>query len=332
MMNRIIVVLFTLLYLQTALAREVCYGDLECFDNSASCHSLRFPPDSPAAVNTRFFLYTRSNQAQDDYRLLDRTDDEKIRSSLFDGQLQTKFIIHGYTDTIFSDYFQAIKDSLLNKENMNVIMVDWNDGAVGGYNLCRQNTRVVGREIAMLARALNRVHGAVYGDMHLIGHSLGAHTAGYAGAFQAGFGRITGLDPAGPAFRGVDQECRLDPSDALFVDNIHTDTNRVLGMGILEPVGHVDFYPNGGDDMPGCPLLEIACDHFRSVYYFEESIRSTGCAFTAYPCETWNQYQTGLCNRCGLAGCPEMGYNADQSTATGSFYLATNDKDTYCKQ
>lgn len=36
------------------------------------------------------------------------------------------------------------------------------------------------------------VHGAVYGDMHLIGHSLGAHTAGYAGAFQAGFGRITG--------------------------------------------------------------------------------------------------------------------------------------------
>lgn len=98
-----------------ALLREVCYGDLECFDNSASCHSLRFPPDSPAAVNTQFFLYTRSNQAQDEYHLLDRTDDEKLRSSLFDGQLQTKFIIHGYTDTIFSDYFQAIKDSLLNK-------------------------------------------------------------------------------------------------------------------------------------------------------------------------------------------------------------------------
>lgn len=108
--------------------------------------------------------------------------------------------------------------------------------------------------------------------------------------------------------------------------------NLVICFFFFKQVGHVDFYPNGGDDMPGCPLLEIACDHFRSVYYFEESIRSTGCAFTAYPCETWNQYQTGLCTRCGLAGCPEMGYNADQSTATGSFYLATNDKETYCKQ
>nr|XP_054766048.1 pancreatic lipase-related protein 2-like [Lytechinus pictus] len=332
-MDGLAVVLSTLLFLQSAFAREVCYDGLGCFDDSASCHLLRFPPESPAMVNTQFFLYTRSNQAQGDHQLLDRNDDGNLMASLFDGRLQTKFIIHGFTDTIFSDYFQAIKDSLLNKENMNVIMVDWNDGANGGYNLCRQNTRVVGREIAMLARALNRVHGADFGDMHLIGHSLGAHTAGYAGAFQSGLGRITGLDPAGPSFRGVDPECRLDPSDALFVDNIHTDTHEILGMGILEPVGHVDFYPNGGDDMPGCPLLrEVACDHFRSVYYFEESIRSTDCAFTAYPCGSWNQYQAGLCTRCGLAGCPEMGYNADQSTATGSFYLETNGKDTYCQQ
>ncbi|XP_072177747.1 pancreatic lipase-related protein 2-like [Diadema setosum] len=315
-----------------ALGSEVCYDDLECFDDSSSCHSLRFPPESPTQIGTRFFLYTRLlGSSPDSYQSLNRLDSNSIIASEFDGRLPTKFIIHGYTDTIFSDYFQDIKNSLLVEGNMNVIMVDWQPGARGGYNLCRQNIRVVGREIAMLARLLNREAGAAYEDMHLIGHSLGAHTAGYAGAYQPGFGRITGLDPAGPGFRGVETQCSLDPSDALFVDNIHTDSDDVVGMGLMDPIGHVDFYPNGGVDMPGCALFDVTCDHFRAVYYFEESIRSRHCQFSAYPCDSWNRFLLGFCAKCGLAGCPEMGYNADRSQATGTFYLATNSNEEYCQ-
>ena len=57
---------------------------------------------------------------------------------------------------------------------------------------------------------------------------------------------------------------RLDPTDANFVDVIHTvdfvcmyflndgdkqDAESILmgGYGMVQPVGHVDFYPNGGE-------------------------------------------------------------------------------------
>jgi pancreatic triacylglycerol lipase len=48
---------------------------------------------------------------------------------------------------------------------------------------------------------------------------------GYVGERVPGLGRITGLDPANPHFQGMPTSVRLDPSDALFVDVVHTDSN-----------------------------------------------------------------------------------------------------------
>lgn len=60
---------------------------------------------------------------------------------------------------------------------------------------------------------------------------------------------LPGLDPAGPLFSSTHSAVRLDPSDARFVDVIHTDARR---WGIEEPCGHIDFYPNGGENQLGC--------------------------------------------------------------------------------
>ncbi len=69
-----------------------------------------------------------------------------------------------------------------------------------------------------------------------------------------------GLDPAGPGFVHNETSMRLDASDAAFVDVIQTNSGSLIagGLGYGPPLGHVDFYPNGGERQPGCPDQVLA--------------------------------------------------------------------------
>jgi len=55
-----------------------------------------------------------------------------------------------------------------------------------------------------------------------------------------------------------DRSAGLNPSCADLVDVIHTDSL----LGLFTAVGHIDFYPNGGHNQPGCPSesLEMLYD------------------------------------------------------------------------
>ncbi len=151
---------------------------------------------------------------------------------------------------------------------MNVITVDWSGGNQFPYDQAVANTVMVAAVIRQLLQAMINV-GAQPQQIHLIGHSLGAHISSYVGRDLPNLGRISGLgifiseiinhlhfflniDPAGPDFYVSLIPDRLDPSDALFVDIIHTDGAPRIesGFGYLEPLGHVDFYPNGGSAQP----------------------------------------------------------------------------------
>ena len=57
------------------------------------------------------------------------------------------------------------------------------------FSQAAANTRLVGLEVANLIVVLVEEHQAKATNFHIIGHSLGAHIAGYAGERIPGLGR-----------------------------------------------------------------------------------------------------------------------------------------------
>ncbi|XP_059168294.1 pancreatic triacylglycerol lipase-like [Physella acuta] len=214
-------------------------------------------------LNTLFKLYTRAQPATP--LDLPATQVKTSLTTIWPGFVSrpTQIIVNGYEDNVdVTSWAKQMKDELLKQGDYNVILVDWSGGNKLPYTQATANTRVVGAQIAQLINQISAKYGTPAKSFHVIGHSLGSHISGYAGERVPGLGRITGLDPAGPYFENTPVSIRLDPTDALFVDAIHTDAGTLLtaNLGIMQAVGHVDFYPNGGHNQPGCiqsPITSI---------------------------------------------------------------------------
>lgn len=66
------------------------------------------------------------------------------------------------------------------------------------------------------------------------------------------------MDPAGPAFQRMGNDTKLEPSDAKYVQCIHT--NDFYGMRANTSdytCGHANFIMNKGSMQPGCAWLII---------------------------------------------------------------------------
>ena len=69
--------------------------------------------------------------------------------------------------------------------------------STSNYQVAVSNTRLVGAQIGLLIENINKLYGkAMRNNTHLIGHSLGAHVAGFTGSHLKKnglfLGRITG--------------------------------------------------------------------------------------------------------------------------------------------
>lgn len=151
---------------------------------------------------------------------------------------------------------KQLRELMTAKDDLNLIHVNWDQLNQPPVAVAINNARRVAQRLKDFTIFLVRAKKLKYSSIHFIGHSIGAHIVGMAGkqiyqAVNSKIGRLTGLDPAKPAYEldSVPESEKLSKSAALFVDIIHTDVEM---YGYKEAAGHVDFFPNGGNHQPNC--------------------------------------------------------------------------------
>lgn len=295
---------------------RVCYDIYGCFEKTYPWNSVwHILPQPPIQVNTKIYIYTK------DKRNGTRIRPNEIQTIKVDNK-KTVIIVHGWKSTYArSTWIRKMKDHFLKKGDFNVIGVYWGNGAAVNYLQAAGNSRLVGAQIAYLIERLHDHHRLSHDNIHLVGYSLGAQIAGFAGrrlrARGHSIARITGLDPAGPFFKGMPIIARLDSTDAAFVDVIYTS---VLS-GLARKTGHARFIVNRGLMQPGCGI-NVKCDHFRAVALFIGSI-VTPSQYRAYKCNNYVLFRLGWCNNCDEIPCTFMGYGTSKA-ARGLFYVRTS--------
>lgn len=60
-------------------------------------------------------------------------DKDGIKKTNFNPKWATKFIIHGFIDTPLSNWVSEMRDELIVRKNLNVIVVDWAGGSLPLY-------------------------------------------------------------------------------------------------------------------------------------------------------------------------------------------------------
>ena len=211
------------------------------------------------------------------------------RSGRIDPNAPTYVIIHGWRNTggnagngykpadWMVDQAQTIRQR---ESNANIILVDWEKDAGNIlYYPSAGKTDDVGNQLA----AYLRNSGVDPNSTTLIGHSLGAHVAGFAGsAYRQSTGKsinhIVALDPAGPSFESKGASDRLDPTDANRVVALHT--TKVLGYN--DRLGTLDIYANKSDwFQPGQSIFPknfLGGNHTYALTLFTELLQ--GNSFT----------------------------------------------------
>ncbi|CAG9566037.1 unnamed protein product [Danaus chrysippus] len=216
--------------------------------------------------NNRYLLFTRKNPRNSQNLVMN--DANSITRSNFNAKVPTVVVAHGWLSNQNTDINPTIRNAFLGKSDVNVIVLDWRRLAISTYPTAVAGVPDVGKGLGRFLNFLNRVTGAPFNRMHLIGFSLGAHLVGNAGRELGGrVARVTGLDPAGPLWNT--NRNRFRASDGVYTEAIHTDGSAV-GLGIGSAVADADFFPNGGKSQPGCATS--LCNHNRAWELFASTV------------------------------------------------------------
>jgi len=315
---------------------SVCYDEFGCFNK----FPLGMFPEPPKFINPKFRLYTPSAEKPVKVYTYDSNvggEDEETKKSLRDPSKKLVFVSHGFGGDGDLKWLQDIKNIRTKVYGENVIAVDWSRGARAStlYLGAAANSALIGRIVARLCLQLVKEYKIPLTNVEFVGFSLGGQVSGFFAKeiFEKTgqkIGKITALDCAAPLF----ETHGIYPSKehVHFLEAVHTASGNILWrgkVGIGLDYGHVDYYPNGGIDQPGCKFLDLACAHNRAHdYYIEALSNSNECLYWGFPCDTVEAANKGSCH-------PVLDkshfISQDNSTAEhGIFYLRTTGALPFC--
>ncbi|XP_073835415.1 vitellogenin-1-like [Musca autumnalis] len=225
-----------------------------------------YPINPPYIEKVSFQLRTACGTIEFPVQHVDKL--RKFRQ--FDIRKKTAFFVAGWIAPPDYYYMKDIIKAYNCRRDYNFVLVNTGGFITNLYANSAYHTDKLGKFLAIGLRNL----GLRVDNMHLIGHSLGAHIVGSAGRYYRQLTgrrlkRITGLDPARPCFVTPSVFPRLKRGDAEYIDIIHSNPFQ---FGSEELIGDVDFFPGGFvPSKPGC-AISIRCSHEISVQYFAESV------------------------------------------------------------
>jgi len=249
---------------------------------------------------------------------------------------ETIFLLDGFTAPAFTPMTTEIKDTFSGRSDMNVIIVDYSAYTGYGRHFANPVEQILGyiyvmlndvpkasRELADFIQLMSENNGISYDNVTIIGHSMGAHTAGVTGRAAISrhnntIGRIIALD-ASVQISILDAPMMLRVGDAKVVEVYKTDRD---GYGdIYHAVGDVSIFVNGGKQQP-CTNADIfrGCSNHRyswKLYKYlahNETIKACPCRGAAC-----------LCNECQF-DCGDDGISIGvhiPKDARGSYHVKT---------
>ncbi|KAL7727936.1 hypothetical protein ACLKA6_019497 [Drosophila palustris] len=190
-----------------------------------------------------FYLYTNNNP-KEGHQLAHEEEGMSIRSSHFHPERPTKFVIHGWKGSCKDAMNKWITNAWLSRGDFNIIVVDWEASRTENYVSAAKAVGSAGSKVGEMIENLHRDFNMRLDNLEIIGHSLGAHVAGFAGKRVAQnleqLHAIVGLDPAMPLFSWDKPEKRLASTDAFYVESIQTNGGK---LGFVKPIGEAPSIP-----------------------------------------------------------------------------------------
>lgn len=184
---------------------------------------------SASVADIYYYVYTQKNK-ETPY-VVGNNDVSELEFSDFNPKKRTVFIIHGWENDHTSLVNSLVKEALLDTVDVNVIVVDWGSLANRNYFTARFSVRSIGQFVGHFINDITKKYKTSFKNIVMVGHSLGAHVAGAAGAnTEQKVDYIVGLDPAAPLFTLHNIDDRLDTTDADFVEVIHTSAGMIVNF------------------------------------------------------------------------------------------------------